>query len=101
MKKFKKTAVLALTAAIAFAFAGCAEKQKSPYDPVKSGDVIINEVASSNSGSYTTENGETPDWIEVKNVSGKTLDLNGCTLSDSIKNLKKFVFGECVLGPGE
>ncbi|MBQ6173248.1 MAG: CotH kinase family protein [Clostridia bacterium] len=53
------------------------------------GAVEISEVMASNG---TWSGGHAYDWVELHNVSGKTLDLSGWTLSDSAKRPDKFVF---------
>jgi len=52
-------------------------------------EIIINEVMASN-GVY--KNGEAYDWIEIYNSGKKTVNLSGCYLSDSTKNVKKWAF---------
>ena len=52
-------------------------------------DMEITEVMASN-GVYT--NGEAYDWVELRNTGKKTVDLSGCYLSDSKKNLTKWAF---------
>ena len=54
-----------------------------------SAEVIVSEVMASN-GVY--KNGEAYDWIELHNTGGKTVDLSGCYLSDSKKDLTKWQF---------
>ena len=54
-----------------------------------SAELIINEVMASN-GVY--KNGEAYDWIEIYNSGKKTVNLSGCYLSDSMKNVKKWAF---------
>ena len=53
------------------------------------GEIVITEVMASN-GVY--KNGEAYDWIEIYNSGSKKADLSGCFLSDSKKNLQKWVF---------
>lgn len=62
-------------------------------------EVVISEVMASN-GVYT--NGEAYDWIELHNTGKKSVDLSGCYLSDSKKNLSKWAFpkGASVKGGG-
>ena len=55
------------------------------------GSVRISEVMSSN-GTY--KNGHAYDWVELHNVSGKTLDLSGYYMSDSAKKPFKWAFPE-------
>lgn len=56
-----------------------------------SAEIIISEVMASN-GTY--QNGEAYDWIELHNTGSKKVDLSGCYLSDSKKNLLKWQFPE-------
>ncbi len=51
--------------------------------------VVISEVVASN-GMYT--DGHAYDWVELHNVSGKSVDLSGWFLSDSKKNPAKWAF---------
>ena len=52
-------------------------------------EIEISEVMASN-GVYV--NGEAYDWVEIHNNGKKTVDLSGCYLSDSKKNLTKWAF---------
>ena len=54
-----------------------------------SADVVFSEVMASN-GVYT--NGEAYDWVEIHNTGKKAVDVSGCYLSDSKKNLTKWSF---------
>ena len=54
-----------------------------------SADIIISEVMASN-GVYV--NGEAYDWVELHNTGSKAVNLSGCYLSDSKKNLTKWAF---------
>ena len=56
-----------------------------------SAEIIISEVMASN-GTY--QNGEAYDWIELHNTGSKKVNLAGCYLSDSKKNLLKWQFPE-------
>lgn len=53
------------------------------------GEIVINEVMCSN-GVYTNE--EAYDWVELYNNGKKTVDLSGCYLSDSQKNVTQWAF---------
>ena len=53
------------------------------------GEIIISEVMCSN-GVYT--NGEAYDWVELYNSGEKTVDLSGCYLSDSQKDVTQWAF---------
>lgn len=61
--------------------------------------VRINEIMASNGDTIQDSLGESPDWIELKNVSDDDIDLSGLCLSDGKKNLAKFVFPEGIVLP--
>ena len=63
------------------------------------GSVRINEIMASNGDTIQDSLGQTPDWIELKNVSDDDIDLSGLCLSDGKKNLEKFVFPEGIVLP--
>lgn len=65
------------------------------------GDVRINEVLASNVGGAVDEDGDHSDWIELHNVGGAAVSLQGWGLSDSYSNPFKWTFGEATIGPGE
>ena len=50
--------------------------------------VIINEIQSSNGGTYADPTGHTYDWIELYNGSSKDKDLTGYSLSDKNNQIK-------------
>ncbi|MBR5109347.1 MAG: CotH kinase family protein [Clostridia bacterium] len=52
-------------------------------------EIEFSEVMASN-GVYV--NGEAYDWVEIHNTGKKSVDLSGCFLSDSNKNLTKWSF---------
>ena len=54
-----------------------------------SAEIVISEVMASN-GTYI--NGEAYDWIELHNTGKESVNLSGCYLSDSKKNLTKWAF---------
>ncbi len=62
--------------------------------------VIINEIQSSNGGTYADENGNTYDWIELYNGSSKNKDLTGYSLSDK-NNEIKWVFPDGTIIPSK
>jgi hypothetical protein len=62
----------------------------------------INEVCSSNSLLIADYYGNYEDWIELKNTSADTLNLNLYCLSDSPSNLRKFRFpAGSIIAPGQ
>ena len=44
---------------------------------------VINEVMAANDGFLADENGDTPDWIELRNTNATPLDMAGYRLRDS------------------
>ena len=54
-------------------------------------DVIFNEVVSNNS-IYLDFEGDTPDWLELKNISDQTIDISHWHLSDDDDELEKWSF---------
>jgi len=64
--------------------------------------LLINEFMASNSTSLLDGNGNSSDWVEVVNVTGRTFNLDGWYLTDNPTNLTKWAFhGGKVLAPGE
>lgn len=53
------------------------------------GPLIINEVSVFSAPSNSTSNYEKYDWIELKNISGKSVDLSNYYLSDSRNDYKR------------
>lgn len=47
--------------------------------------VIMNEVAPTNSGYFTDEDGDPTDWIEILNTGTSTVNLNGYGITDDDK----------------
>lgn len=68
--------------------------QKSFKSPI-----VINEICSSNKNSYTDNDGNSPDWIELFNKSSDIVDISGFGLSDGNKNRFKFTFPEGTIIP--
>ena len=46
-------------------------------------NIQLNEIVSSNRGSYYDEDGDTPDWIELYNSTSNSISLNNWGLSDN------------------
>lgn len=53
--------------------------------------VVINEVLPSNAGVNTDEDGDSSDWVELKNLGDEPVDVEGYVLSDDINDLEKWV----------
>ena len=65
------------------------------------GPLIINEVVVSNifGNSYTATGND--DWVEIKNISSKTVNLSEFYLSDQDEDYQLWRFPDMLLGPGE
>jgi hypothetical protein len=50
--------------------------------PVSAGGLVISEFVASNARSLKDEDGAYPDWIEIYNGTGATVDLTGWSLTD-------------------
>ena len=66
-----------------------------------SGPVRINEVMASNSRTLSLQDGATPDWIEIANVSNKSVSIGGYSLSKSTNSASVFVFPDMKLDAGQ
>ena len=56
----------------------------------------ITEIAPLNMD-WLDENGDDPSWVEIYNSSDKDIDLEGYTLVEHVKNLRKWVFGSNII----
>ena len=56
------------------------------------GSVVINEFLVSKQDGLSDEDGETSDWIELKNIDQNTVDLTGWSLTDDKRKPGKWVF---------
>ena len=73
----------------------------TPDDPVYTSDgLVISEALASNSGGYTDDFGENPDWIELCNPTDKGIPLSGVCISDDRSDPGKYRLPEGVLAPG-
>ena len=71
------------------------------YFTLLNGQVVINEIMSSNSSSFIDSYGDTPDWIELYNYSDSFIDLTGYGLSDDINEPFKYIFSNITIPPNE
>lgn len=63
--------------------------------------LLINEVCARNLTGLTDVDGDASDWIELRNVSGQDLVLDGYTLSDNPDNPDKWTFPEGTVIQGQ
>lgn len=70
----------------------------APPGPAKA---VINEVQSANSSTISDEDGDHPDWIEIHNAGGQSLDLLNYGLSDDPALPFKWTFPSYSLQPGQ
>lgn len=61
---------------------------------VKESSVVINELMAANTKSLTDPQGQYEDWLELHNLTDKTVNLTGMYLTDKVDNLKKWEFPE-------
>ena len=81
-------------AALAGVCVACAEDTND-------GALVISEVMSANDYTLTDETYGTPDWIELYNTTDEAINLEGYSLTNNAKKLRKFTFPSVVIGAGE
>ena len=64
------------------------------------GPIRLNEIMSANGGVLVDDNGATPDWVEVANISTRPVNLQGYVLAKNAKAGNVFVFPDMVLEGG-
>jgi hypothetical protein len=69
--------------------------------PLSAQEVVISEFLASNISGLTDEDGENSDWIELSNVSGGIVDLDGWALTDDVDDLQRWVMPKVILEPAE
>lgn len=62
-------------------------------------DIKINEIVSANSTGLMDSYGNFPDWIEIKNYSNQTINMEGYFLSDNPSNPLKWAFPDLTINP--
>lgn len=62
-------------------------------------ELSINEVMADNDESYLTDDGESPDWLELYNAGDADLDLEGFLLRDNITDGEPHVISGSVVVP--
>ncbi len=63
------------------------------------GQVLLNEIQSSNTNVLADEFGDYPDWIELFNPSNDAINLRGWQISDDSLNTSKWIFPDYTLQP--
>ena len=64
-------------------------------------ELEINEILAENKGNFRNENGDYSGYIEIKNISKKSVDLEGYSLSNSEDICFKWQFPKYTLGSGD
>ena len=65
------------------------------------GPLRINEIMTANGGVITDNDGNSPDWVEVANVSNGPVNMKGYVLARNAKAGNVFVFPDMTLQGGE
>lgn len=84
-----------------FLIAGCFLFSFMSVDDVRSQQIRLNEVMSSNNSTIYDEDGDYGDWIEIYNAGDSPISLNGYGLSDDYDTPFKWVFPIMTLDAGE
>jgi len=66
---------------------------------VSAQSIRFNEVQASNTV-YQDEDGDTPDWIELYNLSNEAIDLNGWSLTDDLTRDSFWTFENTIIDTG-
>lgn len=80
---------------------GTVKKAAAITEIHSSGPLRINEIMSSNRDTLSIADGSSPDWVEIINVSDKSVDLAGYQLAESAGSALVFTFPEMWLEPDE
>ncbi|HEY2952395.1 MAG TPA: lamin tail domain-containing protein, partial [Verrucomicrobiae bacterium] len=67
---------------------------------VPGAEPVISEFMADNAHTLADENGQFPDWVEIHNPSGASLDLAGYFLTDDSQQLAKWAFPSVTLPGG-
>ncbi len=62
--------------------------------------LLLNEFMAQNNSTIQDEEGAWEDWVELYNLGGDTLRLEGFALTDNFNNMQKWVFPDTVITPG-
>jgi hypothetical protein len=61
--------------------------------------IVINEGSNRNFSTVSDEDGDHPDWIEIYNNTGDTVNLFDYALTDDLTEPRKWIFPYCKLAP--
>ena len=111
LKTISKVAIIVILAGLLiFIIAGGLNpllgiKTSTPSEPTTGSvpvgsSLLVNEVMTKNQATMALEDGTTPDWIELYNGTGATINLSGYGLSDNPSDPFKFKFSEMTIGNG-
>ena len=62
------------------------------FTSLQAAEPVLSEIMPSNARVLADEDGQFPDWIEIRNPGGTPLDLNGYYLTDNAQLLAKWAF---------
>ena len=63
--------------------------------------IVISEVMSSNKVTLADEDGEYSDWLELHNTSDTDINIKGYSITDNVKNYKKWSFPDLTIKADE
>jgi len=61
--------------------------------------IVINEVATSNGGSYYDEESKTPDWIELYNKASTAINISVWRIYDKPELSKSYILPDTIIPP--
>ena len=62
---------------------------------------VISEIVARNAETFTDEDGDSSDWLELTNTGDESVDLNGWSLTDNASDLGKWQLPSRTLEPGD
>ncbi len=108
MKKSLRAALCAALVAVMACgclLTGCLPGTEPGYEipavdqPTATTTVVINEVMSANSIFWPAADGRCYDWVELRNLTGSTIDLSTCFITDDERTPRKSQLTGVVLEP--
>lgn len=73
----------------------------SEWQKSAAADIVIHEFMASNTTVLADEDGQYPDWIELKNTSDAVVSLDGWYLTDDAEDTNKWRIPDVSINPGE